>query len=177
MKWFSPLKKFWTDSPKHQKIKLIVMLLILGFVLIIFPTSEKKASNPPNTNMINQPTLPQKELETLLTELTGNKVKVLIAYADSGKVDVAREESITSDTAAAGNTQQKKDEKPVLDANKNIQILNQFKPRIKGVCIFYFGPYQKETEQMLYRAAKGSLGADLHTVEVIFKSCQSNPNP
>ncbi len=176
MKWFLPMKKFWTDSPKKQKLKLIVMLLILGFVLLMFPTSEKKASNPPKQNMINEQSIPQRELESLLTDLTGNKVKVLIAYADSGKVDIVREESITTDTTLE-KTEQKKDEKPVLDANKNIQIQNQLKPRIKGVCIFYFGPYQKETEEMLYRAAKGALGADLHTVEVIFKPNQTNPKP
>ena len=125
-------------------------------------------------NMMNQQTLPIGELETLLTDITGKKVKVLVSYADSGNVEVISEETVTQETkSATGDMQQKRDQKPVLDANKNIQIKNKYQPRIKGVCIFYFGPYEKETEALLYKAAHGALGADLHTVEVIFQSYQN----
>lgn len=171
MKWLTPLKNFWTNSPKKQRIKLIMMLFILAAILLLMPSSsEKQASNPPSLNMINQQNLPTQELESLLSEITGNKVKVVVAYADSGKVDVIKEESVSSQTKSTGEAHHQKDEKPVLDANKNIQIQNLHNPRIKGVCIFCFSLYQKETEELLYRAAKASLGADLHTVEVIFKS-------
>ena len=75
---------------------------------------------------------------------------MLIAYADSGKVDVIREETATSETKSeTGNTRHQKEQKPVLDANKTVQIQNKHQPRIKGVCIFYFGPYEKETEELL----------------------------
>lgn len=179
MKWFIPLKNFFTNRPKSQKIKLVVLLLLLGVILLIFPSSsEKKASNTPPKNMINQQNLPTAELEALLTEITGNKVKVLIAYADSGSVEVVSEETLTSETKiGTGDVQQKKDQKPVLDANKNVQVKNKHQPRIKGVCIFYFGQYQKETEELLYRAARGSLGAELHTVEVIFQSYPTTKKP
>ena len=174
MKWLTPLKQRWQKSPKSQKIKLILMFFILGIVFLLFPSSEKKASKSQPTNMINQQNPTSQELETLLTELTGNQVKVLISYADSGTVEVISEETITSETKnATGDVQQKKDKKPVLDDNKQVQIKTKQEPRIKGVCIFYFGPYQKETEELLFRAARGSLGADYHTVEVIFESYPS----
>ena len=175
MKWFSPLKNLWTKSPKTQKIKLIVMLLLLGFLLILFPSSQKKeASNPRSVNIINQPNNSAKELETLLTDLIGNKVKVMVSYADSGRTDVIREEIITAETQnTTGVAKHQKEEKPVLDSSKNVQIENKLSPRIKGVCVFCFAPYEKETEELLYRAAKGALGAELHTVEVIFKSSSS----
>ena len=175
MKWFSPLKNFWIKCPKSKRLKLIVMLLILGVVLLLLPSSpEKKASNPTPVNMINQQNLPTRELEEVLTKMTGHEIRVLVAYADTGEVEVISEESITAEMKnATGDLQQKKDQKPVLDANKNIQVKNQHKPRIKGVCIFCFGPYEENTEALLYRAARSSLGADSHTVEVIF---QSYPN-
>lgn len=178
MKWLSPLKQYWVKSPKNLKIKLIVMLFVISILLLMFPTSPKKASNSQPQNMINQQSLPIGELETLLTDITGKKVKVLVSYADSGNVEVISEETVTQETkSTTGDVQQKRDQKPVLDANKNIQIKNRHQPRIKGVCIFYFGPYEKETEAMLYKAAHGSLGADLHTVEVIFQSNQTNEKP
>lgn len=171
MKWFAPLKQRWQKSSKSQKIKLILMLFILGIIFLLFPSSEKKASKTQPANMINQQNLPTQELQTLLTEITGNEVKVLVSYADSGTVEVISEETITSETKNSnGVIQEKKDRKPVLDGNKQVQIKNKQNPRIKGVCIFYFGPYQQETEELLYRAAKGSLGADYHAVEVIFES-------
>ncbi len=171
MKWLIRLKESWKKSPKNMRMKLILMLFAFSIILLIFPVTPKKASNPQPQNMINQQTLPVQELEKLLTDITGNQVKVLVAYADSGNVEVISEETVTSETkSVTGDVQQKRDQKPVLDAQKNIQIKNKYQPRIKGVCIFYFGTYQKETEALLYRAAKGSLGADLHTVEVIFKT-------
>ncbi|MBR5239264.1 MAG: hypothetical protein IKW04_01645 [Clostridia bacterium] len=172
MKWFTPLKNFWTKCPKGKRIKLIVMLLLIGTILLLFPSSpSKKASNSPPTNMINQQNLPTREFEELLSKITGHEVRVLIAYADTGEVEVVSEETVTAETkSATGALQQKKDQKPVLDANKNIQIKNKHQPRIKGVCVFCFAPYSRETEELLYRAARGSLGADLHTVEVIFDS-------
>ncbi len=179
MKWFAPLKNFWTKRPKNQKLKLIVMLFLIAIILLVFPSAPpKKASNSKPVNMINQPDLQAKELESLLTELTGNKVRVLVAYADSGELEIVREETTTSDTkTATGEIQHKTDQKPVLDANKNIQIQNQRQPRIKGVCIFCFAPYEQTTEELLYRAAKSSLGADLHTVEVVFKPVKQNEKP
>ncbi len=179
MKWFTPLKSFWTKRPKNQRIKLIVMLFILAFILLMFPqTPTKKASNSQPANMMNQPDLQAEELEALLSELTGNKVRVMVAYADSGELEIVREETTTADTkTATGETQHTTDQKPVLDANKNIQIKNKHQPRIKGVCIFYFGPYERETEDLLYRAAKSSLGADLHTVEVVFQTVKQTGKP
>ena len=175
MKWLSPLKKYWANSPKNLKIKLIAMLFVISILLLMFPASSKKTSNPQPKNMINQQSLPIDELEALLTDITGKKVEVMVAYADSGDVEVISEETVTKETkSVTGDVQQKRDEKPVLDANKNVQIKNRHPPKIKGVCIFYFGPYEKETEALLYKAAHGSLGADLHTVEVIFQSQQIN---
>jgi len=171
MKWLSPLKKFWTKSPKSQRTKLIVMLFIISLIFLLLPSSSKKELNVKETNTINQPVFPVSELESLLTEITGTQVRVLVAYADSGSVEVISEESVVAETEpATGNVQHKTDQKPVLDANKNVQIKNKLQPRIKGVCIFCFGEYRRETEELLYRAAKGSLGAELHTVEVIFET-------
>lgn len=175
MKWFPPLKEFWKKSSDNKKIKLIAVFLMIGILLLLFPSPSKKSSNPQEVNTINQQPLPTGELEKLLTDITGNKVKVLVSVADSGTVEVISEETFTSETkSAAGDMQKKRDIKPILDADKNIQIKNKKSPKIKGVCVFCFGTYSRETEELLYRAAKSSLGAELHTVEVIFKSYPTN---
>lgn len=169
MKWFAHLKDSWKVQPKDNKVKWIVILFLIGSLLLFFPTSEKKqASSESDWNKINQTNPTQKELEKLLSDFTGHKVKVLISYADSGEVEVISEES-TDAEASPESSRLQTDRKPVLDNDKNIMIKKRYQPDIKGVCIFYFGAYDTSVEAALCRSAAGALGAELHTVEVVFQ--------
>lgn len=171
MKWFPPLEKLFPLNLKENKTKLILILFLVGIFLLLLPSPNKKeVSLGSDVNMINQAEETKKELEKTLSELSGVKVKIIFTHADTGNLTVVTEDSITSETNEkdASSTLQK-NTKPLTDSNKNIIVKNRLQPTVKGVCVFYFGPYDKETETLLYRAAKSALGAEIHTVEVIFK--------
>ncbi len=169
MKWFSHLKDSINAGTKEHKSKLIVVLFLVGALLLLLPTTEKKqVSNEKQMNMINQTNPTSKELEKLLSDLTGHKVKVLLSYADAGEIEVIQEENLLAEVSQDAS-QSQKETKPVLDSNKNIIIKNRQQPKIKGVCIFYFGPYEQSVEDALCRGAASALGAKLHTVEVVFQ--------
>ena len=169
MKWFTRLKDSLKAGTNDKKTKIILILFLAGALLMLLPSSPKKqTSTEVQANMINQVNPTPKELEKLLSELTGKKVKVLRSYADSGEIEVIREEKITSETTE-NTINYEKEGKPVLDSNKNMIIQKQLQPNIKGVCIFYFGPYEESVERNLCRGAASALGAKLHTVEVVFQ--------
>ena len=171
MKWYHKLKNLPPFPQKKNKLQLILILFILGALLLLLPNSEKKESSPvSDMNIINQTDHTKKELEKLLSELTGVKTKILYTYKDNGTLDVVTEENLTVETnPSEGVSSFQRDKKPMTDSSKNVIIKNRQLPTVKGVCIFHFGPYKKETEELLYRAVKSALGAEIHTVEVIFK--------
>lgn len=169
MKWFARLKDSLKTGTNDKKTKIILILFLAGALLMILPSSPKKQTlSESQVNMINQVNPTPKELEKLLSDLTGKKVKVLLSYADSGEIEVIREEKITSETTE-NTVNYEKEGNPVLDSNKNMMIQKQLQPNIKGVCIFYFGPYEESVERTLCRGAASALGAKLHTVEVVFQ--------
>lgn len=169
MKWFTCLKDSFKTGTDDKKSKLIFILFLAGALLMLLPASPKKqTSTAVQTNMINQENPTAKELEKLLSDFTGHKVKVLLSYADSGEIEVIREETVHSETTQ-NSVNYEKESNPILDSNKNIIIQKQKQPKIKGVCILYFGPYEESVEQALCRGAASALGAKLHTVEVVFQ--------
>ncbi len=170
MKWFPQLKKLNLPLKKDKKLLTIAGLFLVGCLFLWMPFSEEKpASNPASVNMINHDDT-KKELEKLLSQITKTKVKVLFTYADNGSVEVVSEESYRSETNNDAKTSHtEKEVSPLLDNNKNVIVKANHPPAVKGVCIFYFGAYHPQTETLLCRAAKGALGAKLHTVEVIFQ--------
>ncbi|MBO5408215.1 MAG: hypothetical protein J6A61_02265 [Clostridia bacterium] len=176
MKWYTPLLKFLPRNLKDKKIKLILILFLTGAIFLLLPPNEKKEeSSHVQVNMINHQERTKKELEKLLTKLTGETVRIVFTQKDSGDFSVITEESLLVESNPENGTSTlQKDTKPITDSNKNIMIKNRQQPAIKGVCIFYFGTYQKEVENLLYRAAKSALGAEIHTVEVIFKPNERN---
>ena len=176
MKWFTPLLNRLPQNLKDKKIKLILILFLAGTIFLLLPANPKKEeSSPQQVNMINHQEHTKKELEKLLTKLTGETVRIVFTQKDTGNISVVTEESLSVESSPKeGISTLQKDTKPVTDSNKNIMIQNRQQPIIKGVCIFYFGSYQKEIEDLLYRAAKSALGAEIHTVEVIFKPNERN---
>ncbi len=176
MKWYTRLLKFLPKNLTDKKNKLILILFLAGFLCLLVPQNQKKEeSSPVEVNMINHQNHTKKELEKLLTKLTGVTVKIVFTYKDTGDISVVTEESLSVETNPNdGTSNMQKDTKPITDSNKNIMIKNRQQPTIKGVCIFYFGTYQKSVEDLLYRAAKSALGAEIHTVEVIFKPTERN---
>ena len=169
MKWFTHLKDSLKAGTNDKKTKIILILFLVGALLMLLPSSHKKqTSTEASVNMMNQVNPTPKELEKLLSQLTGQKVKVLLSYADSGEIEVIREEKIASETSQNA-VNYEKESTPVFDSNKNMLIKKQQQPKIKGVCIFYFGPYDESVERALCRGAASALGAKLHTVEVVFQ--------
>lgn len=170
MKWFSALKTLKFPFLEEKKSKLILICFLTGILFLSFPSNNKKeTSNTLQPNKINQEEPSKKELEKLLLELTGTKVRVLFSYEDNGSVEVVSEEkNVVQNDPNQKTSRIQTDRKPILDSNKNIIIQKQTQPKIKGVCIFYFGPYHAKTEELLCRAASSALGAQLHTVEVLF---------
>lgn len=169
MKWFAQLKDKLPTTLENKK-KLVILLLLAGMVLMLFPTTSKKqTSNSNHLNTINQTNPTQRNLEKLLSDLTGYKVKVLLSYQDNGEIQVIQEENTLTEIQAETSKSQL-DSKPILDSDKNVIIKNRLQPKIKGVCIFYFGPYDPTVEDALCRGAAAALGAKLHTVQVLFQS-------
>jgi stage III sporulation protein AG len=46
-------------------------------------------------------------------------------------------------------------------------VKNRKTPEIKGVCVFYSGEDTPTARERLYSAVKGSLGVELHKIEVV----------
>lgn len=167
MKWFQKLKNHIKIPEKTEKSKWIALLFLVGCLLMLLPSHEKKQTSTVNQpNMINQEVHTQKELEKLLSKLAGCQVKLFITYEDAGKTEIVREENVNTQTTDSG-TQAQIESKPVFDGNKNVIVKNQHQPKIRGVCVFCFGTCQKATEEVLLRAAAHALGTPIHTVEVV----------
>lgn len=173
MKWFPKLYQTLKAHEPNTKTKWILICLLIGCLLLTLPSHKVNSPKPSSYEAAAIKNDNAKDLEKLLSKLTHTEVRVLYTYRDSGDMEVIREESTLSKTDGS-SAQLQTESKPMLNSNKDIIIKNRYQPKLKGVCIFYFGTYDKEIEHILYRAAKSALGAELHTVEVIF---QKNNHP
>lgn len=180
MKLTSILSKLFkfnnSDENGGKKGNIAVFLLLGGIFLIafsgLFSFENKPEETENSTQIFDVRTTEEKRLEKILAKVSGVKsVTVLISYNNNGTTEALTEEKTVLKNSKSlneiNNVETQTEKKPVFDGNKNIVAKTQYMPEVKGVCIFYSGSKDEETENKLYRAVKGALGVELHKVEVI----------
>lgn len=175
MKLTSMLNKIFKIK-SDSKINPSVLLLLGGVLIIalsgIFSFEDKPKETKESSEIYEVREKEEKRLEKILCKVGGVKTaSVLISYSNNGITEALTEEKSvlrnSKSLSEINNTETQTEKKPVFDGDKNIVSKTQYMPEIKGVCVFYSGTEDKETEDKLYRAVKGALGVELHKVEVI----------
>lgn len=175
MKFMSLMNKAFKQKEDGKK-NYAFMLLVAGALAIListlFSSGDKPKTDEKKAQIGEIREAEEKRLEKILCNLDGIKsVKVLISYENSGTLEALTEERVVEKrsmgTDKTGGNEMQTEKKPVFDGSKSIVAKTENMPEIKGVCIFYTGAYDEKTEDKLYRAAKSSLGAELHKIEVV----------
>ena len=156
-----------------KKLKIVGLIFVTAVVFVLIPTSEGKRSHLKNeVNIESMKKETEKSLSVKLSKIVGvNKAEIVITYENDGIYEYQTDDkaNLKTDSEEGKKTshQTQIEKKTVFDGGKNTIIKSRKMPGIKGVCIFYSGENNDQTRKNLYNAAKGSLGAELHKIEVI----------
>lgn len=153
------------------KIKIVIIIFIVGIIFILIPQNGKGAKNNQSETRINVEQV-EKKLGENLSKLVGvKKAIVQITYENDGEIEVVTEDKLNSKTdiengkKSSASTQI--DKKPVYNSEKNIIIKERKLPTIKGVCVYFVGDNTEEVQKKLYDATKNSLGVELHKITIV----------
>ena len=171
MKWRSIISKFTQLDMKIKIISIIFVVAILFFTLPEYNKPNTKSDNLSNDIQTLKNTT-EKNLSEKLSKIVGvTKAEVIITYEDDGVIEYVTEDKKTekadSEEGKKTSVQTQVEKKPVISGDKNIIIKSRKAPAIKGVCVFYSGGSDGLTVERLYSAVKGSLGVELHKIEVV----------
>ena len=155
-----------------NKIKAAGIIFLVAIIFILVPTGKNTVSEKTNMNfeVIKKET--EKELSIKLSKIVGvERAEIVITYLNDGILEYQTDDKIDmkndKENEKKTSHQTQIEKKTVFDGGKNTIIKSRKMPEIKGVCIFYSGDENEKTIKNLYSAARGSLGLELHKIEVI----------
>ena len=156
-----------------KKLKIVGIIFVAAVVFVLIPTPGAKKPQPGdniNAEVIKKET--EKNLSGKLSKIVGvEKAEIVITYENDGVYEYQTDDKSSlkteNDNDKKTSHQTQTEKKTVFDGGKNTIIKSRKMPEIKGVCIFYSGENSDRIHKSLYNAAKGSLGVELHKIEVI----------
>ena len=168
------IDKLMSLKKLDNKIKIVGFLFLVAIILVLMPSQVKKAPKKNGTEVEALKTDTEKALSEKLSKISGiEKADVMITYENDGVFLYQTDDKINTkedNDEKKSSSQAQTERKTVFDGGKNTIIKSRKMPEIKGVCIFYSGKKDILTEKSLYNAVKGSLGVELHKIEVIYIS-------
>jgi len=173
--WVLQIMKLLIEGFKalDKKLKIVGIIFVVAVVFVLIPTSGTKKSqirDDINLEAIKRET--EKNLSVKLSKIIGvEKAEIVITYENDGVYEYQTDDksSLKTENEDGKKTshQTQLEKKTVFDGGKNTIIKTRKMPEIKGVCIFYSGENSDLIHKSLYSATKGSLGVELHKIEVI----------
>lgn len=181
------LKELFRNKEKKTVLNFITLLFI-GIVLIIASNSFLKKNdgeeenNFPETQdketLINQKDYAgelEKKLECALSSVEGvGDIKVILTLEDEGEIIVAEDKSIDKSETSDGSSGEKRKTNSLKEENKKILldsskplVLQEIKPKIKGVLIIAKGGGSAAVKNSIIKAVTALLNIEVNKIEVL----------
>lgn len=161
---------------KIMNTKGLVIILIIGIALMLFPSSSEQETKNKEMNLpcfINDINEYEKKLEkklaSMLSEIEGaQNVSVMITFSDYGKYFYSQEEQ-----AEKSETSTKDNQKPVLkdspQGGEEPILIKAELPKITGVFITAEGAQNAEVRENITEAVKAVLNVNTKNISVLSK--------
>lgn len=156
-----------TSFPKIKNKKTLIIILIIGIVLLLIPTTPntKKEIPSPSGQINSQEYLEQLEddLTEILEQVEGaGKVSVFLTAKSYGKISVAK-----NNKENQTGSEHTSESSIVMSGNESPVILEEYYPTIGGAVIVSEGAESEQIKQNLKRAAATALQIGINRIEVL----------
>ncbi len=156
----------------RQKTFLIILLFILGILLVMLPSGEKKQDNS-GTKLVGTTEYRQSletRLEEMLTAVEGvGDVKVMITLKGENSKTIAYNENRSVSVSNTSNREDtSKDAVLIRDSTGSIPYtLNENYPEVSGVLVVSEGAEDSVTKSYIISAVKSTLGVKANNITVL----------
>ena len=171
---FEKLKSVFTSD---KKLAVLCAVGVLGVVLLIIPSGEKKAEKKESVTAAQSQETYAEDIEKRLTEIVSSidgagKTRVMVTLESGAEQVYARNEKIKSDTSG-GTTLEKEnfsDEKEYVliesDGNEGGMIIKLIQPKIRGVAVVCEGGGSDAVRQEITQAITAVLDINASRVYI-----------
>lgn len=149
---------------KNKNNRLICIIFIIGVVMMVTASADKKNDNPTREIYVNTASEDEKRLEEILSKIDGvGDVSVMITYYSSS------EKSIAYETKTSSREREESEDKRAVMTDGTPMVLKEIYPEVKGVVIAADGGGNKIIKAEILRAVSASLDVPIHRISIFKK--------